>query len=293
MTHLLKRAVRKLFWTTVRRHATTEVRIGIDYLRAGSGQAFPRRPVLVTGSVEPGRVLVLSPHPDDEAIGMGASLSMHREAGSEVTVLYLADGAGLVGDREQTIGIRRREAEAAGRAFGFRQIFWNETDTRVNSTPEAVDRLVQVLRSVRPTAVYLPSFFDSHFDHVATNRLLVDALDRSDASFSVYGYEVWDNLPFPNLIVDVTTHAKRKEQLLAHYELPLESTDFIQMIRLRGRLHYMLHVDSARTAPPNASAEAFHCFESRTYGELFRAYFDILEAGQSPIVEHFEALRPA
>ena len=37
-------------------------------------------------------VLILSPHPDDEAIGMGGTLCKHLDNGSDVTVLYLTDG---------------------------------------------------------------------------------------------------------------------------------------------------------------------------------------------------------
>ena len=43
--------------------------------------------------VQPGRVLVVAPHMDDEVIGPGGTLALHREAGSAIGVVYVSDGA--------------------------------------------------------------------------------------------------------------------------------------------------------------------------------------------------------
>jgi len=38
------------------------------------------------------RVLVLSPHPDDESIGCGGTLNKHVESGDDIFVLFLTSG---------------------------------------------------------------------------------------------------------------------------------------------------------------------------------------------------------
>ena len=58
------------------------------------------------------RVLVLSPHPDDEAIGCGGTLRWHLEQGDRVQVIFLTSGEhGVRGqDARETSRIRTKEA---------------------------------------------------------------------------------------------------------------------------------------------------------------------------------------
>jgi len=39
------------------------------------------------------RVLVLAAHPDDEVLGMGATIALHADRGDEVRVVCLTDGS--------------------------------------------------------------------------------------------------------------------------------------------------------------------------------------------------------
>ena len=51
------------------------------------------------------RVLVVAPHMDDEVIGCGGTLLLHRSLGSDVRVVFVSDSSGAVGDpRRAEIG---------------------------------------------------------------------------------------------------------------------------------------------------------------------------------------------
>jgi LmbE family N-acetylglucosaminyl deacetylase len=282
------RALRKL----ARRLAPAEVTQALDFLSQPANPIFPRRPLVVARSVSRARVLVLAPHPDDEAIGMGGTLAMHAANGSSVCVVYLTDGGGVGGggvggERERLIAVRRAEAEAVGRDLGVRQVFWANRDTELTNDARTVAALSELLRELAPEIVYAPSIFDTHFDHFATNGVLAGALAATPAvDATVAGYEVWDTIPFANWVVDVSEVQARKDALLAHYVTPHETTDFTGLCRRRASVHYTLHVNSVRAAAERGYAEAFLRFDREGWRELFAGWVRVLRARGHDLPSH-------
>src|SRR5215203_5449897 len=66
-------------------------------------------------------VLVLAPHPDDEAIGCGGTLIRHAKQGDRVTAVFLTSGElGLKHlAPDLAWSIREREAQEAARVLGL------------------------------------------------------------------------------------------------------------------------------------------------------------------------------
>lgn len=287
MSPSIKNLARGALLRAVHRIAPTEAEAAVRFLGAPSLAAFPKRNVSVVAAVPRGRVLILAPHPDDEAIGMGGTLCMHVANGSRVTVLYLTDGGGLEEPREPLIARRRAEARALGAALGLQQVFWDSPDTRLANDPPTVARLATLLGELEPEHIYAPSIFDHHYDHFATNQILVEALAACPRLRPpVSGYEVWDNVPFANYVVDISASAGAKEAALGHYATPLSYTDFRQLCRNRNSVHYTLHVDSRIERAGRGFAEAFLRYDAELYGELFRAWVDLLRREQSPLAGH-------
>jgi glucosamine-6-phosphate deaminase len=79
---------------------------GRDPKRTKAGDA-PVRPLrAASASVFPKRILVLSPHPDDDVIGMGGTLCRLVEHGHEVHVAYQVSGANAVSDEALVRALR-------------------------------------------------------------------------------------------------------------------------------------------------------------------------------------------
>jgi glucosamine-6-phosphate deaminase len=79
---------------------------GRDPRRTKPGDA-PVRPLRApSAGVFPKRVLVLSPHPDDDVIGMGGTLCRLVEHGHEVHVAYQVSGANAVSDEALSRALR-------------------------------------------------------------------------------------------------------------------------------------------------------------------------------------------
>ena len=286
----LRKMARGALRRVVNRYAPPEVATAIRFLRSSGTPAFPKRNRVVERDVPSTDVLVLSPHPDDEAIGMGGCLVKHVENGSRVTVLYLTDGAG-VGDeasRRELRAVRRAESEALGESLGLRQVFWDRPDTGLTNDQATVAAMVEILSDVRPELVYLPAIFDQHYDHFTANQVFADALGRTDLAPTVCGYEVWDVIPFPNLYVDVSAQEEAKERALGHYATPLRTTDFPKLCRYRASVHYTLHVDSRIELADKGFAEAFLRFDGATYCELLAAYVRALRADGAELPSHLQ-----
>ncbi len=151
------------------------------------------------------RVLVFSPHVDDETIGLGGTILKHKEANNPMGLVYLTDGGGSTSDlsREELVQSRRREGEKVKDSYGFHRVYFlDELDGELDSSKEElIDKVVNILSREKPTVVYTPFLLDGHRDHVETTRAVMKGLNRWDRDFNnVYMYEV--NWPIPPKIVN-------------------------------------------------------------------------------------------
>jgi N-acetylglucosamine malate deacetylase 1 len=255
--------------------ASPEFLLYLKHLRSSKDSGFALgRKSTVYRSVARQSVLILAPHPDDEAVGLGGTLSMHLEAGSDVTVLYMTDGS-LTDpsfDPVEMAKIRRREAEALGTAYGLRQLFWETRDQTLDADPEAVMRLGELLEKIRPQSVFVPSPIDAHRDHFAANRILVGALDqRSSTAMEVFGYEIWTDIPFPNHVVEITSFFEKKLEMVAYYRSQAALCDFAGLCRSKNALNHFRHVHCLESG----YAEAFLRFSAETYSDMVRDLIEI------------------
>src|SRR5688572_31959142 len=105
-------------------------------------------------------VVVIAPHPDDEAIGCGGTMCLHNARGDTVSVVFLSSGELGLKDRpkEAAQRIREREAEKAAEVLGVTTLkFLRYSDWYVGDASEAAARDVcQVLRQHTPQMIYLP-----------------------------------------------------------------------------------------------------------------------------------------
>ena len=262
---ILKRSVRKLLI----KYAPPDVMVYLKHYKSQIALNYSKKH-LVADKVPKKSILVLAPHPDDEIIGMGGTLSMHIENQSEVTVLYLTDGRHdcpwLEIPEAEMINIRRMEAEEIGKKYCINQIFWEKEDTCLINDSETVSAMIEILHRIRPKIIYLPALLDNHRDHYFTNLILLDALKSSSLTkMTVIGYEVWNNVQFPNYVIDISSCFKTKIEMLNHYATPLKGIDYIKSSKYRNALNYYMYVNSRI----DGYAEAFYCLDSETYQELF------------------------
>ncbi|MCK9903555.1 hypothetical protein CC117_29050 [Parafrankia colletiae] len=181
------------------------------------------------------RVLVVAPHPDDEVLGCGGSIALHRRAGRTVGVLYLTSGehASPTVPPEELGPIRETEAVAATGVLGVPAdaLTWLRfPDGGLDSRdPGQLGAVMAVLRRFRPTLLYLPHPGDGSFDHREAAALCLRAAGMAgSANFpewggrpwwvpTILGYEVWSPIVDPAYTEDITDALDVKVAALGCY----------------------------------------------------------------------------
>ncbi len=191
------------------------------------------------------RVLVLSPHPDDEAIGLGGTLGLHVRRGDTVEVIFLTSGEkGVRGQSPAEVGpMREREAQAAAQILGYVQPeFWRQPDGALRATRELVERFRRKLAGFQPNIIYVPHDSEMHPDHRAAARLVVRALASSgDNRPQVLMYEVWTPLQQIDHVEDISDQIETKLAAIRAHKSQCDIMRFdeaaLSLNRYRGEMH--------------------------------------------------------
>ena len=191
------------------------------------------------------RILVLAPHPDDEAIGCGGTLCRHVQAGDEVHVVFLTSGekGGHGRSEAETVRVREGEARAAAKILGIAHLeFWHEPDGHLRATPAAVGKLRAKLKAFRPDVIYVTHDKEMHPDHRGAVRLLRRALKAAGGKRpDVLMYEVWTPTQKLDEIVDISPFLKTKLAAVRTYRSQCAVVGFVEAVRglnrYRGELH--------------------------------------------------------
>lgn len=192
-------------------------------------------------------ILVISPHPDDEAIGCGGTICKHIAGGDHVEVIFLTSGekGGHGRSVEETIITREQESKNAAEILQLAHIeFWREPDGIFAATEMNIARLSKKLGLLQPSVVFVPHENEEHPDHKAAALLVNKALEQLGSTETlpvVWMYEVWTPIQEMDHIVDITEHIETKRKAILAYKSQCEVLAFDEAIiglnRYRGEMH--------------------------------------------------------
>ena len=162
----------------------------------------------------PGRLLVVVAHPDDEALGCGATIAEVNAQGGEVMVLILSEGATTqYPDRPDLVEQKRREAVCALEALGGGQLRLADLpDLRMALHPpaEVAAPITAAIEDFEPGWLITHHGSDLNSDHRVVHeaarvaarpnsRTAVSLLTMEVPSSTEYGYQA----PQPNVVVPI------------------------------------------------------------------------------------------
>lgn len=196
------------------------------------------------------KILVFSPHPDDDVIGCGGSIAKHVAKGNTVGVVYMTSGdiGSLAHSPGEIASIRETEARQAAKYLGISEVhFFNNHDGYLNCTWDNLVRITALLREFRPDIVYIPHEDDRHRDHRKTHELVTEACGWSGSprapvcgkNLWVVGtilcYEVGTPVRDCSYVEDITDYIDTKSKALAFHSSQLNNLDYNEAVRSLNR----------------------------------------------------------
>ncbi len=205
-------------------------------------QLLEERAVSLTDFQTIGSALVMAPHPDDESLGCGGTITLLREAGHAVHVLFVSDGTMSHPNSNAYPASRLRDLREQEAREALHQLhvdadactFLRYPDRRVptdhdSGFPEAVARVAALLDEVKPRTVFMPWQRDPHPDHRACWQISQAAVQQSHVKPRILEYLIWlwelgtpDDLPAPDertvWQVDIESVMDQRNQAIAAHQ---------------------------------------------------------------------------
>jgi LmbE family N-acetylglucosaminyl deacetylase len=189
-------------------------------------------------------ILVVAPHPDDEALGCGGAIAVHADRGDRVVTAFLTSGELGVPELGGDAARRVRESEAADAAavLGLADLaFLRQRDWFLTEHVDAAGHaLAAVVQREQPELVFAPHPGEPHPDHAATVSIVRTALACAGADLPVLGYEIWAPVGSIDDLRDISPVMDRKLDAIRCYRSQIGHFRYDRAIeglnRYRGEL---------------------------------------------------------
>jgi LmbE family N-acetylglucosaminyl deacetylase len=171
------------------------------------------------------KILIVAPHPDDEAIGCVGTLLLHIASGDHVCVAIATDGrqSTAIADPIQMSVQRRREAGDAAQLMRVERMEWMgfpEGDWNISALRDSLKTLIG---EVKPDIVYAPSRIDFHPEHFKVAHALALALAELPTltphypRVRIYQVQVPLTSLMSNLVADISALIPQCDAVLCAY----------------------------------------------------------------------------
>ena len=202
-------------------------------------------------------VLAITSHPDDMEIACAGTLLKCKQRGDRVVVCHLSSGnlGHVIIPPDELTVMRAKEAERSAQMGGFEIIHSSFDDLAIYDNNKAArDKVVDVIKAVKPDFIITHAPDDYMPDHTAVSRLVFDAsftatlpnyhtnVPGAANMVPIYYMDTLAGVNFnPTEFVDVTDFIEQKLQMLECHESQVvwmrdhDGIDFPDMVRTCSR----------------------------------------------------------
>ena len=187
------------------------------------------------------KLLVVAAHPDDEILGVGATIAKRVKNGDEAYALILGEGQTSRWDKrdlasKSCVSELHKDTLDAAEIIGYKKVYFeNIADNRFDSVDllDVVKCVEKYIKELNPDVVYTHHLGDLNIDHQITHKAVLTAT-RPIGDYPVkeiYAFETvssteWnfgnrENLFVPNVFEDVTNFLEKKCEAMVAYKSEL------------------------------------------------------------------------
>ena len=208
-------------------------------------------------------ILILAAHPDDECIGMGATIKKLSKK-NKIHLCVLSDGASAQYSDKKMIAERRTSCKNSGKILGISNyIFLNFPDMKLDAIPhlEINQELEKIIKKINPKIVYTTPNNDFNKDHqkVFESTLIVTRPQSSNVK-QVLSYELTGRKrsnEIPTVYEDITKTFEYKIKSFKMYKSEIMKFPHPRSLKAIENLAIMRGIDCN-----SEKAEAFHLVHS-------------------------------
>lgn len=186
-------------------------------------------------------ILVVAAHPDDEILGVGATIAKRVAEGDTAYALILGEGQTSRWDRRESastdvVASLHEDSIKAAKIIGFQDTYFeNLPDNRFDSIDllDVIKLIEKYIKKIRPDIVYTHHANDLNIDHRITCEAVITAT-RPIGNYSVreiYEFETvssteWnfgnkEKAFYPNVFVDINEYFNIKCAAMKEYQSEL------------------------------------------------------------------------
>jgi LmbE family N-acetylglucosaminyl deacetylase len=189
------------------------------------------------------KVLVISPHPDDEVLGCGGTILRHRKDGDEIFLCIVTKGYAPDWS-EEFLKNRPKEIERASKILGIKKTYFlNYPTVKLDTIPqkELNEAIAKIIHELEPNILYIPHKGDLNKDHrLVFEASLVATRPGSYKPEKILSYEIlseteWGQIiePFvPNVYVDISSTFEEKIESMKAYASELRQYPHLRSLEI-------------------------------------------------------------
>jgi LmbE family N-acetylglucosaminyl deacetylase len=174
-------------------------------------------------------ILVIAAHPDDEVLGMGATIKKLSKK-NKIHLCVVSDGAAAVKNPKKLVKARKEACLKSGNLLGISTFdFLMLPDMKLDDIPQLQINLLleKIIKKYKPQTVYTTPYSDFHKDHQKIHECtLVATRPASSNVKNVLSYEIPGTVKttyVPNIYEDITKELSYKIKAFKFYTTEIKN----------------------------------------------------------------------